>query len=290
MGADEISVSYAGPSIPCDVEARLVGDMLTLIQNNSGTDRIPDEGVVTTLFSVEHPDLPTELGITRDDAVDLIDGLYTRAFEQATRRGLIARPEGMTIPPVARLFCPGTESTFMGPTGTGFAGDRVEANPPQITILVGDRRIPAYVGAVPPGSFVPLTHVPLPGYDYAGRAVYVPITEVQTVIHSGSFIMGDLDVAGGPSASPDRAVAEMNRLLDNAVQTAVGAGGTVAGPRPRIEYDIVDGHIRNVHVTEFRITRDGRPVDPSVAREIESALEGREIPRESFGWEGHHVH
>ena len=75
MGADEISVSYAGPAIPCDVEARLVGDMLTLIQNHSGVGRTPDMGVITTLYSVEHPDLPTELGITRDDAVDLIDGV-----------------------------------------------------------------------------------------------------------------------------------------------------------------------------------------------------------------------
>ncbi|HEX5036973.1 MAG TPA: hypothetical protein VFX30_07415 [bacterium] len=289
MGGDEISVGYAGPAIPCDVEARLVGDMLTLIQNSGGGGRAPDMGAITTLYSVEHPDLPSELGITRDDAVDLIDGLYARAFEMAVSRGLIARTDGMTMPPVARLFCPGTSSAF-GPTGTGFASVSIEANPPQITILVGDRRVPAYVGALPPGSMPPLTHMALPEYDYAGRAVYVPITELQTVIHSEGFVMGDLDVEGGPSASPDRAVAEMNRLLDRTVRTAVGTDGAVAGPRPRIEYDIVDGHIRNVHVTEFRITRDGRPIDPSAAREIEAALEGREIPREAFGWEGHHVH
>jgi hypothetical protein len=263
--------------------------MLTLIQDHSGGSRTPDMGAITTLYSVEHPDLPSELGITRDDALDLIDGLYTRAFEMAVSRGLIARTEGMAMPPVARFFCPGTESAF-GPTGTGFATSRVEANPPQITILVGDRRVPAFVGAVPPGSIVPISHMPLPGYDYAGRAVYVPITEIQAVIHSEGFIMGDLDVEGGPSASPDRALSEMNQLLDQAVRTAVGEGGSVAGPRPRIEYDIVDGHIRNVRVSEFRITRDGNPVDPSVAREIEEALEGREIPREAFGWEGHHVH
>jgi hypothetical protein len=289
MGGDEISVGYAGPAIPCDVEARLVGDMLTLIQNSSGEGRAPDMGALTTLYSVEHPDLPSELGITRDDAVDLIDGLYTRAFEMAVDRGLIARTDGMRMPPVARLFCPSISSAF-GPAGTGFASVPTETNPPQITILVGDRRVPAYVGTLPPDSMPPLTHMALPEYDYAGRAVYVPITEWQTVIRSEGFIMGDLNVEGGPSASPDRAVAEMNRLLDRTVQRTIGEGGSVAGPRPRIEYDIVDGHIRNVHVTEFRITRDGSPIDPSVAREIEAALENREIPREAFGWEGHHIH
>lgn len=250
------------------------------------SSRPGDTDAVVSAYRRDHPE------VSADAARDRYSGTleYMRQHNELVNFG---SSQPLAIAPQFAQEATLARARLAATFGMGGTMGPPLADPPQLTIQIGQTTFAGQSTGGVAGAFtdirvgrdpswgadvIPSRWMPLPGVTVQGYPVYA---------RTGSSIFAAYRANGNsvdatevqPRRGADTAV---NRFVGNTINsTATRSSGLApTSGRVRVEYDIVDGVIRNARVADNNLSG----IDNST---IEGGLNGRRLPSSTMGISGH---